>query len=326
MTTSGPPPPFDAELAAALDSLDRVRLETLSQIPAARASVPPPADDPTLAGYYQVEERDVPGSPGDPGVHVVVCRPRRQHQSELVPVLLYIHGGGLVVRSARDQLEDVVHLAAEHRAVVASVDYRLAPETQYPGQVEDCYAALTWLAQSADELRVDPRRIIIVGTSAGGGLAAATTLLSRDRNGPAVLGQLLMCPMLDDRNNTASAFQMEGIGVWDRTENGVGWAALLGDVAGGPSVTSYAAPAREADLSRLPATFMDVGSAETFRDEVVEFASRLWAVGGRCELHVWPGGFHGYFAFTPEAALSRHTVSARANWLDRMLKDGGSVR
>ena len=159
----------------------------------------------------------------------------------------------------------------------------------------------------------------IAGASAGGGLAAAVTLLARDRGGPALIGQLLMCPMLDDRNDTVSARQMAGLGVWDSTSNETGWTALLGDARGGPDVSPYGAPARATDLSGLPPTFIDVGSAETFRDEDVTYASRIWQAGGVAELHVWPGGYHGYFLFAPHAQVSQETLAARVQWLRRLL-------
>lgn len=132
-------------------------------------------------------------------------------------------------------------------------------------------------------------------------------------------GQMLFCPMLDDRNDTQSAWQMAGLGVWDRIANRTGWAALLGDAAGGPAVSPYAAPARAEDLSGLPPAFIDVGSAETFRDEDVRYASRIWQCGGIAELHVWPGGFHGYTLFAPHARLSLETTAARLAWLRRLL-------
>jgi acetyl esterase/lipase len=159
----------------------------------------------------------------------------------------------------------------------------------------------------------------VAGGSAGGGLAAAVALLARDRGGPPLLAQLLMCPMLDDRNDTPSAQQMAGLGVWDRTSNETGWTALLGAARGGPDVSPYAAPARATDLSGLPPAFIDVGSAETFRDEAVTYASRIWQAGGVAELHVWPGGFHGFAALAPQAAVSREANNAQRSWLRRVL-------
>ncbi|MER6925394.1 alpha/beta hydrolase fold domain-containing protein, partial [Streptomyces spiralis] len=133
------------------------------------------------------------------------------------------------------------------------------------------------------------------------------------------LGQMLMSPMLDDRNDTPSARQMAGAGLWDRTANETAWTALLGDRRGGPDVSPYAAPARAQDLSGLPPAFLDVGSAETFRDEVVSYASRIWRAGGVAELHVWPGGFHGFDGIAPRAALSQTAQAARMDWLRRLL-------
>jgi acetyl esterase/lipase len=162
--------------------------------------------------------------------------------------------------------------------------------------------------------------VVIMGGSAGGGLAAATALLARDQAGPALLGQLLLCPMLDDRNDSYSSRQMVGRGLWDRAANQLGWTALLGAAQGGPDVSPYAAPARASDLSGLPPAFIDVGSAETFRDEAVDYASRIWQAGGVAELHVWPGGFHGFAEMVPQAALSQAASAASRDWLRRIFR------
>jgi acetyl esterase/lipase len=144
--------------------------------------------------------------------------------------------------------------------------------------------------------------------------------MARDRGGPAILAQLLLSPMLDDCNGSPSARQMRGVGIWDSSSNETGWNALLGEgVRGGPDVSPYAAPSRTADLSGLPSTFIDVGSAETFRDEDVAYASRIWQAGGRLELHVWPGGFHGFDVVAPHAVISQDAIAARVAWLRRQL-------
>jgi acetyl esterase/lipase len=203
--------------------------------------------------------------------------------------------------------------------VVVSVEYRLAPETPHPGPINDCYAGLAWTAEHAAELGYEPGRLIVAGASAGGGLAAALALMARDKGGPALAGQMLICPMLDDRNDTFSARQMAGLGVWDAAANHTGWTALLGAARGGPDVSPYAAPARETDLSGLPPTFIDVGSAETFRDEDVAYAAGIWQAGGHAELHVWPGCFHGFDGMVPQAAISQEAKAARVRWLHRVL-------
>jgi acetyl esterase/lipase len=317
----GPPPPFDPELAAGLAVLGEVPATfTADMIPALRQSEllqPISDDDLRRGGAFEVEERQVPGPPGDPDISLLICRPTAT--SAPVPVLYHTHGGGMVVGDNRVGVTGYLGWAEELGMAVVSVEYRLAPEHPHPAPVEDCYAGLVWTAAHAAELGIDADRIIIVGGSAGGGLAAAVSLLARDRGGPAVFGQMLMCPMLDDRNDTPSSLQMAGLGVWDHTANETGWTALLGDQRGGPDVSPYAAPARATDLSGLPPAFVDVGSAETFRDEDVAYATRIWQAGGRAELHVWPGGYHGFDGFAPQAALSLEANAARLRWLRRLL-------
>jgi acetyl esterase/lipase len=207
----------------------------------------------------------------------------------------------------------------EFQVAGVSVEYRVAPEHPHPAPVEDCYAGLLWTAAHASELGFDPRRILIAGPSAGGGLAAAVALMARDRGGPALRAQMLMCPMLDDRNNTTSSLQIDGIGLWNRQSNLTGWTALLGASRGTEHVSPYAAPSRASNLGGLPPTFIDAGSMEVFRDEAVDYASRIWAAGGDAELHIWNGGFHGFDIVFPDAALSRAARSARKAWLARIL-------
>jgi acetyl esterase/lipase len=204
-------------------------------------------------------------------------------------------------------------------AVCVTVDYRLAPEHPDPYPVEDCYATLVWTVEHAVELGIDTERIVVTGPSAGGGLAAGVALLARERGGPALLGQMLVSPMLDDRNDTVSAHQIDGVGVWDRSSNDTGWNALLGDRRGTDAVSVYAAPARATDLAGLPSAFVECGSAEVFRDEDVAYASRLWAAGSQAELHVWPGGFHACDQLAPNARLSRDMTAARDAWMARLL-------
>ncbi|GAA5067395.1 alpha/beta hydrolase [Streptomyces similanensis] len=317
------PPPFDPELAAALEQVgDRTRPRfTPADIEPARhgpAAELPELLDLTMDGAFEVTDRTAPGRPGAPGVPLLVCRPTAPDTGAPRPVLYYVHGGGMVLGSNKVGMNTALDWARELDAVVVSVEYRLAPEHPHPAPVEDVYAGLLWTAEHAGEFGADPERIVLVGASAGGGLAAALTLLLRDREGPRPVGQLLMSPMLDDRNDSLSARQLAGVDMWDRTANATGWGALLGDRRGGPDVSPYAAPARAEDLSGLPPAFLDVGSAETFRDEVVAYASRIWQCGGVAELHVWPGGFHGFDALAPQAALSRCAAAARLAWLRRL--------
>jgi acetyl esterase/lipase len=319
----GPPVPFDSELAAALDVI-RERMPavfTEDMLPLFRAARAESADltneELSLDGAFTVSERDVPGPAGAPDISLLICRPTSA--MTLVPALYFIHGGGMVMGTNRGQgATDVLEAAAELGLAVVSVEYRLAPENPHPAPVEDCYAGLLWMVEQADELGIDAARIVVMGGSAGGGLAAGTALLARDRGGPVLLGQLLLCPMLDDRNDTYSAWQMADKGMWDRAANQFGWTALLGQAQGGPDVSPYAAPARATDLSGLPPAYLDVGSAETFRDETVTYAARIWQAGGVAELHVWPGGFHGFAGMVPQSALAQAANAAPRDWLRRV--------
>jgi acetyl esterase/lipase len=318
--TSTLPPPFDPELNAALGAIaEMLPAFSLDNLDAARnggAVLGASDDDLRRDGRFTVEQRQVPGLDGDPDITLLICTPTSFDGT--LGCVYHTHGGGMVVGDRRTGVDVLLDWAEEFGLVVVSVEYRLAPETPDPGPVDDCYAGLLWTAKHADELGFDPTRMIIAGGSAGGGLAAGVTLRVRDQGGPALLGQLLMCPMLDDRNDTPSAIQMAGLGVWDREANNMGWSALLGDRRGGPGVSPYAAPARATDLSGLPPAFIDVGSAETFRDEDVAYATRIWQAGGRAELHVWPGGFHGFDMMAPAAAISQDARAARVRWLNRL--------
>ncbi|MEU7270752.1 alpha/beta hydrolase [Streptomyces asiaticus] len=320
----GPPPPFDPELVTALAAIHELLPPGGS---GADPGATPPQNVPGMEpvtnealerdGAFRVEERSVPGPAGAPDVSLLICR--LADAATEVPVLYHIHGGGMMVGDNRTGVPEMLDLGQELGLSVVSVEYRLAPGTQHPGPVEDCYAGLAWTAEHAAELGIDPGRVIVVGGSAGGGLAAAVALLARDRGGPALFGQLLMCPMLDDRNDTPSARQMTGVGVWDRAANEAGWTALLGAARGTDDVSPYAAPARATDLSGLPPAFIDVGAAETFRDEDVDYAARIWRAGGQAELHVWPGAFHGFSGMAPHAAVSHDAREARLRWLRRLL-------
>jgi acetyl esterase/lipase len=318
----GPPPPYDPECGAVLAALPPFPPMTAEGIPAMRVAADrfmprPTNEDLARGGSYTVEERTVPGPDGAPGVGLIVCRPAAVETP--APALYYTHGGGMIGGTARDALGAVLDLAEPVGAAVVSVEYRLAPETPHPGPVEDCYAGLVWTAEHAADLGIDPAVILIAGASAGGGLAAGTALLARDRQGPALVGQLLICPMLDDRDQTVSTHQVDGVGVWDRGSNLTGWTALLGDRRGTDDVSIYAAPARATDLSGLPPAYIDCGSVEVFRDEDVAYATGLWGSGVQAELHVWAGGFHGFDMMAAHAAVAQAAIAARDSWVDRVL-------
>ncbi|WP_336921054.1 alpha/beta hydrolase [Aquipuribacter sp. SD81] len=319
-------PPFDPDVARALElhADELVTAMLPEEVVAVRERPPadPDPDDEALSrgGRFAVRDVVVPGEGDQPDVPLVVCLPTDADLPGPVPVLYFVHGGGLVAGNARRDLMPVLALAEALRLAVVSVEYRLAPETRYPGPLDDCLRGLTWLVAEAPALGIDPAQVVVMGASAGGGLAAALALRARDRGAPALRGQLLVYPMLDDRNSTPSSFQMAGVGVWDRTANATGWGAMLGEAAGGPDVPAYAAPARARDLSGLPPAYVDVGSADTFRDEDVAYASAIWAAGGDAELHVWPGGCHGFDGLVPGSLLASDAFEARYAWLRRLLR------
>ena len=320
--TPGPStrPPFDPELATVLAVLAEQLPSSITPDmiePMRGASIGAGIDD-VLARYLEIEHRETT-VPGHEGFELTVSVFARRDHAGQGPGFFHIHGGGMVIGDRFTGVEVLLDWVERFDGVCVSVEYRLAPEFADPYPVEDCYAALVWTAEHAEELGIDPARLLVAGGSAGGGLAAGTALLARDRSGPALLGQVLMYPMLDDRNDTVSAHQIDGEGVWDRTSNQTGWDALLGERRGTDDVSSYAAPARATDLSGLPPAFIDVGTAEVFRDEDVAYASTIWASGGVAELHVWPGGFHGFDVMVPHAALSRAMTAARTAWVARLL-------
>ena len=257
--------------------------------------------------------------PGFDGAELALTVLRRRDHAGAGPGIFNIHGGGMVMGNRRTGISLVAPWVDAHGAVAVTVEYRLAPEHPDPIPVEDCYAALLWTVAHAAELGIDPTRILLAGASAGGGLAAGVALLARDRGTPELIGQVLICPMLDDRDATISSQQFDGIGLWDRGSNRVGWTALLGSRRASDDVAIYAAPSRATDLSGLPPAFLDAGSAEVFRDEVVAYASALWKDGGSAELHIWPGGTHGWDALIPGSPLASSAATARNDWVARLL-------
>jgi acetyl esterase/lipase len=217
------------------------------------------------------------------------------------PGVLWIHGGGYVAGLAALDDRAARRTADNIGALVASVEYRLAPEHPYPAALDDCFAALRWLIGRND---VDQRRIVVVGASAGGGLAAALTLRWLDAGMVDLAGQVLVYPMLDDR--TVQRSRAAGARGWTPKDNAFGWKSYLGCEPGAQSVSAYAAPARRNDLSGLPPAWIGVGTADLFHDEDVDYADRLRAASVPTRLEVVPGAFHGF-----EVAGARTSIARR---------------
>lgn len=235
--------------------------------------------------------------------------------------LLHIHGGGMVIGSARSMQQAPSGMAAALGIPVASVEYRLAPDHPFPAPQNDCYAALKWLATHADELGVDASRIGITGESAGGGLAAATALMARDLGGPALAAQFLTYPMLDHRTGSPDCpygNPMTGEFVWTRLHNRFGWECLQGDYAADDDRKGWFSPALAEDLSGLPPTWIGTGSLDLFLDEDLDYALRLVKAGVPVELHSYPGAIHAFNAIaeaTTAKAFTRDLLGAMARML-----------
>jgi acetyl esterase/lipase len=267
---------------------------------------------PDLSGAVVRTEHQVPGNPPVP---VRVHRAKDAHG--LLPAIVTIHGGGYVIGSYDMDSPLLDRWCPGLGVVGVSVEYRLAPETPYPGPLDDCYAALRWTYDNAAELGIDRDRIGVYGLSAGGGLAAALALLARDRGEVPLAFVLLDCPMLDDRQQTPS-IESEGLYVWTRASNEFGWRSYLGNLYGSDEIPPYAAAAREADLAGLPPTCVIVGSIDGFRDEDIDYAQRLNQAGVTCELHVIAGLPHAYL-LVPAAAAVQLAMHDMDDWLARQL-------
>ncbi len=275
----------------------------MSDIPVTRANfaeLAEAAPTPPFPTDVVIEDIHVPGVDGDPDVMVRQYRPEGLPANG--PALYWIHGGGMVLGSVDMNDYDCAVRASKLSCLVASVEYRLAPEHPFPAPMNDCYAGLSWLAINAVELGVDRERIAIGGASAGGGLAAGLALMARDRGGPAISFQLLVYPMLDHRNQTPSSHVITDPRVWNREANLAGWAAYLN---GSDPVSPYASPSLAEDLSGLPPAYINVGEFDMFLDEDVAYSLALTRAGVAAELHVYPGAFHGSNGMVSRSALSK---------------------
>jgi len=317
------PVPFDPEIAPILEAMAATPQPPLTEetLPLMRGGGPafPSGAEAVASLPVTAEERLIPGPEGAPGIEITVFRPEEPGPVPL-PILVNFHGGGMIVGHRAWEHGRVADLVARHGVIGVNVEYRLAPENPFPAGVEDNYTATRWVSEHAAELGGDASRIVVMGGSAGGAFAAAVALMARDRGGPALAGQLLLCPMLDNTNSSVSSLQYDGIGTWQREANLLAWRCVLGeDLAYSLDAPAYAAPSRADDLTGLPPAFIEVGAAEMFRDEDIDYARRIWAIGGEAELHVWSGGFHGFDMYAPESEITRAALASRDSWLRRTL-------
>ena len=293
-----------------LDDIPAARLAMKSLMEAKAAAT-------SVLDQVEVEERSAPGPEGAPDVILTIIRPKNRERP--LPALLWMHGGGYVMGCAAEDEAACARMAAEADCITVAVEYRLAPENPFPAALEDCYAALRWMVTAADELGIDPSLIAIGGGSAGGGLAAGLALLARDRGEMDVVFQLLIYPMLDDTNVGPADDPRPDALLWTRANNLVGWRSYLGCEPGGEGISCYASAPRAADLKGLPPAYISVGDLDLFAQEDIAYADRLIQAGVPTELHVYPGGCHGFDLIVPQADISARFTSDMLCALQRAL-------
>ena len=243
---------------------------------------------------------------------VYVFRPAQCKSSA---ALLWIHGGGYVLGSPKQDYALCSQVAAELGVVVVATAYRLSPEHPFPAPLDDCHAAWNWMIASADSLGIDKNRIAVGGQSAGGGLAAGLVHRLHDEGGVQPVAQWLLCPMIDDRTATDRNLDAVGHRVWNNRLNRIGWTAYLGREPGGADVPPLAAPARRTDLSGLPPAFIGVGSVDLFVEEDRVHAERLRAAGVPCEYLEVEGAPHGFEAWASETRMAKDYLAEARRWL-----------
>ncbi|KAL4735119.1 Alpha/Beta hydrolase protein [Aspergillus similis] len=300
-------PPLDPELVTVHASIPSIDIETPSSLSSYRASIAPMFTlENAIKGSESTVETSEISIPGPAGpMHATVFRPKNRTRSvSETPGVLHIHGGGLATGN-RFLGFTMLNWVEELGAVIVTAEYRLTPEHPQPAALEDSYAALEYMAAHSEELGFNAEKLIVAGGSAGGNLSAGVALLARDRHGPTIAGQVLMYPWY---GNIAPV----------KKEN----LATVNDYALGKNrefADMYTVPARAKSLKGLPPTLIDVGEADVFRDQDVEYAARLWRDGVSTELHVWPGAYHGFDVFVPSAEISKRAVATRLAWLKGVL-------
>ena len=265
---------------------------TLDNLPAIRTRVSADFKPPQLA---RCEQRWTAHAPSAPGVRLCIYRPDHWVESQALPVILYLHGGGFVLGCPEMADDYLASLASEMNAVIVAVDYRLAPEHPFPAPLEDCYTALNWVLRESPSLGVNAQRVVIMGHSAGGGLAAALALLVRERAEHSVAGLVLVYPMLDHRTGSADAptdNPTTGTLNWGREANQFCWRCMQGTYDFDDERAFQFSPALASDLRGLPRSFICVGTLDLFLEEDVDFALKLSRSGVPIELHVYPGVPH----------------------------------
>ncbi|GAA3400697.1 alpha/beta hydrolase [Paenibacillus hodogayensis] len=249
------------------------------------------------------EEKTVPSYFGGPDIRIEITKPK-QPKHDKMPLYYSIHGGGMVLGSPVGDRPGNAALAAQHGFCCVSVYYRLAPEHVQPSQLQDCYSGLKWCVEHAEQLGIDPRKVALVGSSAGAGLAAGLALYIRDQKEFEIHHLRLRSPMLDDRTSITADHPYAGEFVWTKPSNYFGWKSVLGHEPGQEGVSEYYVPARAQSLADLPPTYISIGSIDLFIDEALLFAKQLAFDGVSVEFHVYPG-YHHLSPMFPNAHYSQ---------------------
>ncbi|ONH30917.1 alpha/beta hydrolase [Pseudofrankia asymbiotica] len=327
MSSAGPAIDVKARVepgtVAVLDRLARWDLTSVDTIRVSYGAVAaPPA--PPKPQVTRLDEK-IPGVDGRPDVTVRWYRPAGSGPGEAgadaaapLPCLLWLHGGAYIMGNLDENDDRLDRMVIELGCAVVSVDWRLAPENPYPAGLDDAETVWRQIAGDPAAYGVDPARLAVGGASAGAGVAAALCLRLRETGRPQPAFQLLIYPMLDDRELTASIRAIEDPGhwgLWHLRANRLSWEAYLGGLAG-DDVPPTAAPARATDLSGLAPAYLCCGDVDAFVDEIVDYAARLSHAGVPTELHVYPGVIHGGFGAIPKtprtAQLLRDVYAALA--------------
>jgi acetyl esterase len=324
-------PPLDPELASVLagfpDGVDpgahlrdmnvvRMLRSTLDLLGVMGGSLP---TDERVA----VEDGAIPGVEAGTEIPVRIYTPVHRADGR-APALVFFHGGAFVLGDRYTEELRCLRYAAEAQCVVVSVDYRLAPEHPFPAGVYDCYAGLEWTVSHARELDIDPARVGVGGSSAGGALAAAVALMARDRGGPALVVQILNYPVVDDRMQTPSMRAFDATPMWTSGADADMWQHYLGDPDGRGDVSPYAAPGRATDLAGLPAAYVLTAELDPLRDEGIDYARRLMEAGVPTELHTVAGACHGFDIIAAGSTLGQRSIEEQVRALVRGLRPATS--
>lgn len=266
--------------------------------------------------HVLIEDRVGPRADGARDIPVRIYTP--VSRTGLLPGLLWLHGGGFTIGSPKADDLLLTRIVEDVGCLVISAQYRLAPEHPFPAAIDDCYAALLWLADHAQELGVDRDRLAIAGQSAGGGLCAGLGLMARDRGEVKLCFQMPLYACLDDRHLTASSYEFTDARSWNRDLSLKSWEVYLGTTCK-DDVSPYAAPSRACHLAGLPPTYMMIGTLDLLRDENIDYANRLMQAGVPTEIHVYPGAFHGFEIAAPDASISQRATTEYIAALKRAL-------